>query len=326
MDIVLRKMALDWEYQRSYNLYYLYSLPERVRIALVSYVSTIYGPGLSMSDLKLILLPQSPEDGVVEEYEGGSPPSPSTMNEGITHLDLSTSVGRSIKLRELSGLLFPTQPGTASPLLDSWDTAETIPVPRPLLPNLTHLALAATPETSSAISWKQLLALSTHLPTLTHLSLAYWPVPSLTPNATFAKVVTTQGQTVQYGGTNPYSHSLDNDWSEAVLILRKLSQGLYGLEYLDLTGCAPWFNALTASVSLESGNRDQVDWVGDWGKVEKLVLATGYAPPSRDEAAKVDKYRELITTARSMERTIRTRRAGRGRFITVETDRALEED
>ncbi|KUI68586.1 hypothetical protein VM1G_03849 [Cytospora mali] len=326
MDIVIRKMVLDWEYQRSYNIYYLYSLPDRVRMALISYLSTVYEPGLSLSDLKLIILPQLPDDGDVQGYEAEPLPSPSTLNEGITHLDLSTSVGRSIKLRELSSLLFPAQSDTAGPLLESWDIAEAILIPRPLLPNLTHLSLAANPETSSLVSWKQLLSFSTRLPTLTHLSLAYWPVPSLTPNATFAKVVTTQGQAVQYGGTNPYSHSLDGDWSEAILILRKLSQNLYGLEYLDLTGCAPWFGALTASVGLENGQRDKVDWVGDWGKVEHLVLTTGYALPTKDEAGKVEKHREVINTVRGVERAIRTRRAGKGRFITVETDKGLDED
>lgn len=324
MDIVMRKMVLDWEYQRSYNLYYLYSLPDRVRMALLSYLSTFYEPGLSLSDLKLVILPQVPEDDGAQEDE--PIPSPSFMNEGITHLDLSTSVGRSIKLRELSSLLFPAQPDTSSTLLESWDTADATPIPRPLLPNLTHLSLAATPETSSALSWKQLLALSTRLPTLTHLSLAYWPAPSLTPNATFAKVVTAQGRTVQYGGTNPYSHSLDGDWSEAVLILRRLSRSLYGLEYLELTGCAPWFEALTTSVDLEGGQRDKVDWVGDWGKVENLVLTTGYAPPPRDDAGNAEKYREVIRKARGVERAIRVRRAGRGRFVTVEADRGLDDD
>ncbi|KAK7748596.1 hypothetical protein SLS53_000616 [Cytospora paraplurivora] len=341
MGIAMRRMVLDWEFQRSYNLYYLYSLPDRVRMALISYLTTFYEPGLSLSDLKLLLLPNLSEDG--GQDLGAEPTlSPSALNEGITHLDLSTSVGRSIKLRELSSLLFPIQHDVAGPeLLESWDAAETsTTTPRPLLPNLTHLSLAATPGTSSAASWRQLLALSTRLPTLTHLSLAYWPVPSLTPNATFAKVVTAQGQAVQYGGANPYSHSLDDDWSEAVLILRKLSQALYGLEYLDLTGCAPWFRALTVSVGLDDGERrDMVDWVGDWGKVERLVLTTGYAPPApapaprgggegegEGEAAKVERFREIVGTARSTERAIRARRAGRGRFITVETDRGLDEE
>ncbi|ROW14492.1 hypothetical protein VPNG_03295 [Cytospora leucostoma] len=342
MGIVMRRMVLDWEFQRSYNLYYLYSLPDRVRMALISYLATFYEPGLSLSDLKILLLPHLPEDDG-QDYGAEPTLSPSALNEGITHLDLSASVGRSIRLRELSSLLFPVQHDAASPEpLDSWDAAETstttttTTIPRPLLPNLTHLSLAAAPATSPAASWRQLLALSRHLPTLTHLSLAYWPVPSLTPNATSAnaKVVTAAqggGRVVQYGGANPYSHSLDGDWSEAVLILRKLSQALYGLEHLDLTGCAAWARALTVSVGLDGGKRDMVDWVGDWGKVERLVLTTGWCAPrphgeGEGAAARAERFRDILGTARGTERAIRARRAGRGRFITVETDRGLDEE
>lgn len=285
-------------------------------MALISYLTGISESILSIPDLKILLLPQAPEG----DEDHGSPLSPSSLNEGITHLDLSNSVGRSIRLRNLSHFLFPAEPNNEEPLLDSWDSAEAPAIPRPLLPNLTHLSLAASPETSALNSWRQLLALATHLPTLTHLSLAFWPVPSLTPNATYTKVVTAQGQTVQAGGTNPYSHTLDDDWSEAILVLRKLSGNLYGLEYLDLTGCSPWFKALMASA-----DGDRVDWVGSWGKVTHMVLTTGYTPPSRDAIALFEKYVEFLDTAKSVERTIRSRRAGRGRFITVDRDVEPEE-
>lgn len=315
VDIVLQKIALDWGYQQVYNVYYLCSLPDRMRMALISYITTIHEPGLSLSDLKIILSPQVlPEDnGEADEIQ----PSPNSLNEGITHLDLSTSVGRAIKLRELSTLLFPSESDSKESVLESWDSAEVSPIPLPFLPNLTHLSLAASPETSTLSSWRQLLNLSAHLPTLTHLSLAFWPVPTLTPNSTLTKVVTAQGQSIPVGGTNFYSHSLDNDYSEAILILRKLSENMYGLEYLDLTGCSSWQNALTASA-----DGDQVDWVGAWGKVTELVLNTGHAPPPRDQPNMVLKFNDMINTARQVERTIRARRAGRGRFFTVERDEA----
>lgn len=312
VDTLLRKIALDWEYQRTYNLYYLYSLPDRLRMALISYVATIYEPGLSLPDLRTILLPQVPED----DGEDPEPqPSPSSMNEGITHLDLSISVGRAIKLREISNLLFPSESYSEEPVLESWDSAEILSIPRPLLPNLTHLSLSATPETSHVNSWRQLLSLSSHLPTLTHLSLAFWPLPTLTPNSTLTKVVTAQGQTIPVGGTNFYSHSLDDDWSEAILILRKLSANMYGLEYLDLTGCSSWVKALTANK-----DGDQVDWVGAWGKVTDLVLSTGYAPPAQNITNMVWKFNDVVRAAKQVEKTIRIRRAGRGRIITVEKD------
>lgn len=323
MDIALRNMALDWAYQRSYNLYYIFNLPDRIRMALISYVNTMFEPGLSLLDLKIILLRQAPDNDDSNEDPSEPLPSPSSLNEGITHLDLSTSTESSIKLRELSSLLFPTHSASSGPLLDSWDAPESTAIPRPLLVNLTHLSLAASPETSSLSSWKQLLVFSTRLPTLTHLSLAYWPIPSLTPNATLAKVVGAQGQTFQYGGRNPYSLTLDDDWSEAILVLRKLSKNLYGLEYLDLTGCGPWARVLTADAHGPNAEPDLIDWVDDWGKIETLVLASGYAPPAMEEAGRAEKYKELIDTARRTERTIRGRRAGRGRPIAVERDQDL---
>lgn len=331
-DILLRKIALDWEFQRSYNVYYLHALPDRLRMALVSYVTAIYEPGLALADLKLIFTPQAPEsnennhDENNDDEDYGPLPSPSSLNENITHLDLSTSVGKSLNLRELSHLLFPSTGSSEtheSTVVESWDTAESPALPRPLLPNLTHLSLAASPETRSLNSWKQLLGISPHLRNLTHLSLAFWPLPTLTPNSTYSKLVTPQGQTVQAGGTNPYSHSLDNDWSEAILVLRKLSESMYGLEYLDLTGCAAWFTALTASK-----DGDRVDWVGAWGKVSHLVLHTGYGSRREDEggggvSTSGGRDAELVAaldTVRRVERDIRARRAGRGRIITVERD------
>ncbi|KAG8166915.1 hypothetical protein KVR01_002604 [Diaporthe batatas] len=324
MDVALRSMALDWEYQRSYNLYYIYNLPDRVRMALIHYVNTMYEPGLSLLDLKIILLPQAPEDDDGNGAATEPPPSPSSLNEGITHLDLSMSTERAIKLRELSNFLFPSNPDGDGPLLDSWDAPESTAIPRPLLVNLTHLSLAASPETSKLCSWKQLLAFSSHLPTLTHLSLAYWPIPSLTPNATFAKVVSAQGQSFQYGGRNPYSHTLDDDWSEAILVLRKLSKSLYGLEYLDLTGCGAWEKALTAHAHGPDDEIDMIDWAGDWGKIETIILTAGHTAQAAVEAGKLAEYEKLISEARLTERIIRARRAGKGRPITVEADPDLD--
>lgn len=314
LDQILRKIALDWDYQRIYNVYYLHTLPDRLRMALISYVTTSYEPGLSLADLKIMFFTQSPDfDDEGREVLS----SPDLSNEGITHLDLSTSVGRGIKLRELSLFLFPSESGSEDSVLESWDSTDSPPVPLPLFPNLTHLSLAASPGASALCSWRQLLSLSTHLPTLTHLSLAFWPVPTMTPNSTLTKIVTAQGQSIPAGGTNFYSHSLDNDYSEAILILRKLSETMYGLEYLDLTGCSAWLPALTASA-----DGDQVDWVVAWGKVTDLVLKTGFAVPPRDDPNMVLKFNDTVSTAQQVEKTIRTRRAGRGRFITVERDEA----
>jgi hypothetical protein len=265
---------------------------------------------------------------VDDETEDFEELDPSTANEDIVHLDLTASLGRGLKIRELSEFLFPTASAksphpTHSELQESWDTpasqAARSTMPRPLLPNITHLSLAINPKHASAISWRHLLSFSTHFPTLTHLSLAYWPEPSLTPNAKLASFVVASGtgssRTVQYGGTGPYSHSLDDDWSEAVLVLRRLSKSLYGLEWLDLTGCGAWATALMAVVE-----RDFVDWTGDWGKINTVLLYPGYKLDADAGLSETERYEKDVGLAAKLERYIRGRRAGRGRSIDVETD------
>ncbi|PHH75727.1 hypothetical protein CDD80_2148 [Ophiocordyceps camponoti-rufipedis] len=70
----------------------------------------------------------------------------------------------------------------------------------------------------------------------------------------------------------------NDDWDEAPLVLRQLSRRLYRLEYLDLTGCGPWFGALKT----ESGH-DSVDWVLAWGRldIEGLSITVSSAPPAK---------------------------------------------
>ncbi|KAJ9423830.1 hypothetical protein QL093DRAFT_2276850 [Fusarium oxysporum] len=197
----------------------------------------------------------------------------------IRYVGIASEAGLS-KLPRSFGLRMP----------ESWDVSESIPSPpRTLLPTLTHLSLALHPGHASSASWKQLLSL-----------LAYWPEPCLTPRSRLATVSSPQGR-YTYGGTNLYSHSLDHDWSEALLVLRMLSKNIYALEFLDLTGCCPWFPALMA----ETGH-DFVNWADHWGKITELRLYTGWTPG--------------VQTAKDVERHIRTMRAGKGRFIVVERD------
>ncbi|KAF4452639.1 hypothetical protein F53441_4541 [Fusarium austroafricanum] len=312
IDIVLQKLAYDWAFHRVYNQYHLYFVPNHLKAALVRYVGIASEDGLSLSDLKIILLP--PPDTFDEDELD----SLTASNLEVNYLDLSGSACRSIKLKDISHLLFPTrgdQPTTEPQ--ESWDVSESIPSPpRTLLPNLTHLSLALHPEHASTASWKQLLALSSKLTTLTHLSLAYWPEPCLTPRSRLATVSSPQGHRIPYGGTNLYSHSIDHDWSEALLVLRMLSQNFYSLEFLDLTGCCSWFHALVA----ETGH-DFVNWADHWGKITELRLYTGWTPGPDALPSEKANYREAIETARHVERHIRTMRAGQGRFVVVEYDR-----
>lgn len=331
MDAALRKLAIDWEFQRSYNRYYLYSLPTHIKVALIAYLARWYDDGVDISDLRTILHPSpSPEDEA-EDMDDGQYPPPShgaVVNEDLCHLDLTGSLGQSLRLRELFDFLFPSvsfnstkSPARAQDLQESWDTpsSETnttiTSIPRPLLPNITHLSLAIDPRNAHSVSWRHLLSFASRFPTLSHLSLAYWPEPCLTPNARLTSFTVPSGtgsvRTVQYGGTGPYSHSLDEDWSEAVLVLRRLARNLYGLEWLDLTGCASW--ALPALTTL--AEHDSVDWVGDWGKVSTILLYPRFSPSLLGE----ELYVTEVSAAPKLERHIRSKRGGVGRPISVET-------
>ncbi|KAL6881137.1 hypothetical protein J3F83DRAFT_35422 [Trichoderma novae-zelandiae] len=316
IDIILRKIAVDWDLHRVYNQHYLFYIPAHLKSALIRWVGIASPGGLLVEDLRLVLLPPADD---LEEAEGDDHPEQHiAVNPEVNYLDLSGALGRSLTLREVSDLLFPSrkQEGVGEPQ-ESWDESEAVPSPpRALLPNLTHLSLALDPKLASEASWRQLLALSSKLTAVTHLSLAYWPDPSLTPRARLSTVATPQGQDIAYGGTSYYSHSIDHDWSEALLVLRMLSRNLYALEFLDLTGCAPWFKAL-----MLRSDHDFVDWVGAWGKVTHLRILTGWAPGEDALPSERIAYREASEVAASVERHIRTVRAGKGRIITVERNR-----
>jgi hypothetical protein len=310
VDFALRRLAEDWDFQKSYNRYYVYSLPSRLRAALVKYIGRWSEIGVTVSDLKTILSPAPDEDENNDSADGDK-----ELNHNFYCLDLSGSVGRSISMKDLLDLLFPTrQHQTLGHVQDSWDAAEPASVPAQLLPGLTHLSLAIDPNDRSKASWRHLLSLSSQLPTLTHLSLAYWPEPSLTPNAKFSSVISQQGLAIQYGGTGPYSHSIDEDWYEAIATLRKLSRNLYGLEYLDLTGCQDWWRALR-----REENNVSIDWAAQWGKINTLVLLRG--GPDRPACLQEDAVTALDAAhAIAIERHIISQRAGKGRFITVHRD------
>ncbi|XXG94246.1 hypothetical protein Hte_000500 [Hypoxylon texense] len=322
IDQALRRMALDWEQQRRWNQFYLYALPSRLRTALLAYVSEYYEPGVAARDLRLVLA--GPADEALARYGVGKPDLAS-LNGDVFYLDLAGSVGKSVTVRELGELLFPPTAVAEVGLQDSWDSSEPVAGPAKLLPNLTQLSLAIDPGSTSSVSWKQLLSLAGKLPTLTHLNLSGWPEPSLTPNAKFAKVASPlTGASIQYGGTGPYSHTLDSDWSESIQVLNRLSKSLYSLEYLDLTGCGDWFPALMKE-SDGDFTIDFVDWVGNWGKITTLRLRSGYAlPETHATRGQYQRIADWIEAAAAVEKHIRVQRHGRGRWITVEKDTLSE--
>ncbi|KXJ95623.1 tafazzin [Microdochium bolleyi] len=317
--MTLRRMAADWAQQRDWNRFYLYTLPSRLRTALIAYLSEFYDAGITARDLRLILI--GPPNEELETYKV-APPDLAIINDDVTDLDLAGSIGRSVSIKELGDILFPAQKPTETEpeLLDSWDAPSPTAGPARLLPNLTRLSLAVEPTASKPPSWKHLLAIASKLNTVTHLSLVGWPEPSFTPNAKHTKVISpTTGQAVQYGGTGTYSHTLDGDWTEATLMLRRLSGRMYSLEHLDLSGCADWFPALRHVVR-DAGDAECVDWAGDWGKVRTLRLTSGYALPEDATLAQVTRFDEWVRSAAAVERHIGQQRGGRGKWITVERD------
>ncbi|KAI2635380.1 hypothetical protein GGS21DRAFT_515535 [Xylaria nigripes] len=320
IDMVLRRIALDWDQQRDWNRFYLYTLPSRLRSALLGYVSEYCSLGVSIMDLRLVIL-GPPEDELA--HYGLELPDMSTFNSDFSCLDLTCSLGKSLSLKELHEFLFGPKrlPAPAEYLVqDSWDAPAPVAGPVQILPNLTHLSLAIDPGSTPSVSWKQLLSLADKLTQLTHLSLAGWPEPSLTPNAKFAKLVSpTTGRSVQYSGTGPYSHNLDEDWTEAIFILRRLSRLLYCLEYLDLAGCSDWVRALRETSDGEF-KVDLVDWSTDWGKISTLRLNSGYALAEDSSETQVLQFARWIDEAVAIEKYIRAQRSGRGRWINVEKD------
>ncbi|KAM3065570.1 hypothetical protein ACMFMG_011549 [Clarireedia jacksonii] len=262
LDTCLRSLAHNWEEMSLWERNNLAILPTRIRMALLSYLA-VYGPddGVGYQALKDLLI--SPVEEIVgkesleedhtqagdweEEIDGKF----GGHNDDFFRLDLGGSIGRSVGLKQLGNLLTAKENNLSVPL-----------------PHLTHLSLS---HPSSSVSWPKLLSITPHLRTLTHLSLAHWPSPSLAPNSstTVFQSPHTHMRDVQYGASNYYSRSLDGDYSEGAIVLKRLAVGCYGLEYLDLEGCGEWIGALV----VEGG--DGIDWGRMWNRLNMLVLRSG---------------------------------------------------
>lgn len=274
-DMCLRTMAAHWEFIETYERNNLADLPTRLRMSLLSNIA-VYGPehGVHLDGLKTIILPP-PNEEFTRDVDAG------THNAGFFRLDLSGSVGRLVSLRQITELVeTPIQSGEETEYL-SWENSLTRTLCPPI-PHLTHLSLS---HPGTSISWPRLLKLAKHIPTLTHLSLAFWPTPSLTPNANTTVMDGGAFGSLQYGGTNYYSHSLDNDFRESATILHNLADLLYSLEYLDLTGCLNWLRALRWQEGVAG-----IDWFTQWPKLRQLKLHTGLELSEESELSQVESY------------------------------------
>ena len=269
----LKALALEWDWHVQYDQYYLATIPVRYKETLLSYIARYSPTGTDKAGLDLLFLNET-------ELEDA------TGVDGLTHLDLSTSIGHRLKLKQLKDLLGgkKTEAGgeeTSDVLPESWDTPDLLNSPSglPRFHSLTHLSLS---HPSNGVTWKGLLDLAPELATITHLSLAYWSTPTMSPNSATAYRETPQGN-VNFGARNFYS-GYDNDWTEAASILRRLSKSTYCLKWLDLTGCFPWVQAL---------KYDMVDWCGTWRALETIKIGQGCIPDCFQDDTKETAWRDI---------------------------------
>ena len=269
----LKALAVNWDWHVQYDQYYLATIPVRYKEALLSYIARYSDSGTDKAGLEVLFL----DDTQFEDATGV---------DGLAHLDLSTSIGHPLKLKHLKGILaakktVPTGEETSDVVPDSWDTPDLLASPSalPRFYSLTHLSLS---HPNHAATWKGLLDLAPCLATITHLSLAYWPRPTISPNLATAYRETHQGN-VNFGATSFFS-GLENDWSEAASILRRLSRSTYCLKWLDLTGCLPWVRALL---------HDQIDWCGAWRALETVKIGQGYLPECFQDNAAETAWRDV---------------------------------
>ncbi|KAL8998664.1 MAG: hypothetical protein Q9169_002325 [Polycauliona sp. 2 TL-2023] len=262
----LMLIAKNWEFHVHYDQYYLPLLPTRYKQLLLTYIAAYSPSGITAPGLSLLLANDDTISGA-------------TGVEGLTHLDLSVSIGRSISLKDLRHVITTTFPTPSTTSTDdttpeSWDISTSLS-PTFTTNTLTHLSLAHPPP---SISWRHLLQLSPHLNTLTHLSLSHWPAPTLTPNSTTAYLSTPSGE-ISYGDHNLYSASLDNDFSGPANVLRLLSRDTYCLQHVDLSGCSHWLGALGWRDARHE-NSMGIDWQGPWSGLSTVVVTqTNRLPP-----------------------------------------------
>ncbi|RDW91035.1 hypothetical protein BP5796_02200 [Coleophoma crateriformis] len=310
-DHCLKSMARNWLFIREYETYNLSDLPTRIRVLLLSYIA-VYGSdqGIGYTGLKSILTPPPLDEDEEEELETDT--AGSERNENLQRLDLSGSVGRSVSLKQLSELLIRRSAAIEN---ESWE--ESIPTPMgPVLPHLTHLSLAYPPGN---ISWPKLLSFAQHVPTLTHLSLAHWPVPNLTPNSRTTVMSSPHLRDVQYGGTNYYSHTLDGDFAEASVILKRLANFLYSLKWLDVTGCSTWLKAMQYGSVEES----HLEWSTQWLSLDVLIANTGYELEDGCQNSDIEAFRTAWQETMDLKSHILTTRkkAGRKSWIDVQAEK-----
>lgn len=300
---VMKSMATNWTWHLEYDNEFLMEIPSRLKLLLLSYIATHASRSDSTSPANALNLFFAPPESSASEVNY------------VTRLDLSGAVGTWTSMRILSKQLLLPRKEKSAPIIKSeesvpasWDDSEdsveddeveTHPFSSPQsplfkpptqvlrFPKLKYLSLAHPKRT--AASWGSLLNLLSHISTITHLSLAHWPVPTLTPNLIHERFTHPNMRSVSFaaGGTDTYSAD-ENNWVEAVNILRRLSRATYCLKWLDLEGCGEWFEALSwDGRTLHDDEPFQTlssAWNGSWRDIEWIGLGPGWIPLQKVDA------------------------------------------
>ncbi|POS82597.1 hypothetical protein EPUL_006125 [Erysiphe pulchra] len=260
-----KKIARNWDFIQVYEKHHLASLPTQLRSTLLSYLN-VFGPesGVGFSGLKsIIALPNSNIEECSTRY---------SHNKNFSRLDLSGAIGTSLSIEQVTGLVRHKPLVTSEETSNlSWEDNLNLSISLiPPIPHLTHLSLSYPPL---GVSWSALLSLAACLPTLTHLSLAHWPLPLATLTSDSTSFNHLLNESYKYSDRNQSSQILDEYYSEATRILRKLANHLSGLKYLDLTGCQAWFKVLVA-YDVEDLYRG-IEWGKHWTQLQTLKLQSG---------------------------------------------------
>lgn len=315
---LLKSMATNWMWHVDYDGEFLLELPDRIKVLLLSYIG-IYSRDVHQNFRAYglhNLFPISDEDNI-------------SAVKDITRLDLGTAVGSWISVKALSNQLLTHAPARnradiqeEKAIPASWDEAadveqdfDPVLLPSSLLSkstshvlrfsNLKYLSLAH-PNPANA-SWGSLLNMLSHISTLTHLSLAHWPIPTLTPNSIHTRVrhPTIRSLTFAAGGTDTYTAD-ENNWVEAVGILRKLCRATYCLKWLDLEGCGEWLGALSWDGRTTDGGQPYSspwpEWNGSWRDIEWIGLGPGWLPSLKHVSD--DDYPSDLPLATSIHATL----------------------
>lgn len=298
---VLRSMATNWTWHLGYDNDFLVEIPSHLKLLLLSYIAIYSSRSDATSPISSLDFLASPGSESADEIAY------------VNRLDLCASIGW-MSMKQLSRNLLALSNKIIEPthkkedsVPASWDQTEsasenneadnylTPSITSPLLkspsnvlrfPNLRYLSLAHPKRT--AAHWGSLINLLSHISTITHLSLAHWPIPTLTPNLIDTRFMhpTIKSLTFAAGGTDTYSAD-ENNWVEAVTILRRLSRATYCLKWLDLEGCGEWLGALSwDGHTLQDEEPFQTlssAWNGSWRDIEWLGLGPGWVPSKESD-------------------------------------------